>query len=99
MEHHGDDVCWGSCVDAWQNSHTIPTVGNLWSRSFSFPPKSFLLPPELIRTQIVVKPLNQNMAQKEPEKKMPLTAANGIIRTVKLALVGLHYLRAKLALR
>lgn len=39
------------------------------------------------------------MAQKEPEKEMPLTAANGIIRTVKLALVGLHYLRAKLALR
>jgi len=39
------------------------------------------------------------MAQKEPEKKMPLTVANAIIRLVKLALVGLHHLRAQLALR
>jgi len=39
------------------------------------------------------------MAQKEPEKKMPLTAANAIIRSAKLALVGLHHLRAQLALR
>jgi hypothetical protein len=28
------------------------------------------------------------MAQKEPEKKMPLTAANAIICSAKLALVG-----------
>ena len=39
------------------------------------------------------------MAQKEPEKKMPLTVANAIIRLVKLALVGLYHLRAQLALR
>jgi hypothetical protein len=39
------------------------------------------------------------MAQKEPEKKMPSTAANAIIRSEKLALVGLHHLKAQLALR
>ena len=39
------------------------------------------------------------MAQKEPEKKMPSTVANAITRSVKLALVGLHHLRAQLALR
>ncbi len=38
-EHHGDDVCGGSCVDAWQNSHTIPTAENLRGGSFSFPPE------------------------------------------------------------
>ena len=38
-EHHGDDVCGGSCVDAWQNSRTIPTVEKLRDRSFLFPPK------------------------------------------------------------
>ena len=43
--------------------------------------------------------LSQNMAQKEPEKKMPLTATNAIIGSAKLALVGLHHLRAQLALR
>jgi hypothetical protein len=37
-EHYGDDVCGGSCVDARQISCTIPTVGNLWGGSFSFPP-------------------------------------------------------------
>ena len=26
MEHHGDDVCGGSCVDSQQNLSTIPTV-------------------------------------------------------------------------
>jgi hypothetical protein len=40
MEHHGDDVCGGSCVDARQNLSTIPTVGNLQGKSFLFPPKS-----------------------------------------------------------
>jgi hypothetical protein len=39
-----------------------------------------------------------NMVQKEPKKKMPLTAANAIICSAKLALVGLHHLRAQLAL-
>ena len=29
MEHHGDDVCGGSCVDARWISQTIPTLGNL----------------------------------------------------------------------
>ncbi len=43
--------------------------------------------------------LSQNIAQKEPEKKMPSTAANAIIRSAKLALAELHYLRAQLALR
>ena len=42
--------------------------------------------------------LSQNMAQKETEKKMPLMTANAIIRLAKLALVGLHHLRAQLAL-
>jgi hypothetical protein len=41
---------------------------------------------------------SQNMVQKEPEKKMPLTAANAIICLAKLVLVGLHHLRAQLAL-
>jgi hypothetical protein len=39
------------------------------------------------------------MAQTEPEKKMPLMTENAIIRSAKLALVGLHHLRAQLALR
>jgi hypothetical protein len=39
------------------------------------------------------------MVQKEPEKKMPLTEANAIIRAGKLALVGFHHLRAQSALR
>ena len=43
--------------------------------------------------------LSQNMAHKEPEKKMPLVAANAIKHLAKLALVGLHHLRAQLALR
>ena len=43
--------------------------------------------------------LSQNMEQKEPEKKMPLTVTNAIIRLAKLALVELHHLRAQLALR
>ena len=43
--------------------------------------------------------LSQNMAQKDPEKKMPSTAANAMIRLAKLALVGSHHVRAQLALR
>ena len=43
--------------------------------------------------------LSQNMEQKEPEKKMPLTVTNAIIHLAKLALVELHHLRAQLALR
>ena len=42
--------------------------------------------------------LSQNTAQKEPKKKMPLTAANAIICSKKLVLVGTHHLRAQLAL-
>jgi hypothetical protein len=43
--------------------------------------------------------LSQNMAQKESEIQMPLTAVNAIIHSEKLALmVGLHHLRAQLAL-
>jgi hypothetical protein len=38
MEHHGNDVCGGSCVDARRDSHAIPTVENLRGGSFSFPP-------------------------------------------------------------
>ncbi len=42
--------------------------------------------------------LSKNMAQKEPEKKIPSTAANAVIHLAKLALVELHHLRAQLAL-
>jgi len=42
--------------------------------------------------------LSQNMVQKESEKKMPSTVANAIISSAKLALVGLHHLRAQWAL-
>jgi hypothetical protein len=35
----GDDVCEGGCVDARRSYCTIPTVGNLRGRSFSFPPE------------------------------------------------------------
>jgi len=42
---------------------------------------------------------SQNIAQKEPEKKMPSTAAKAIIRSAKLALVGSHHLSAQFALR
>ena len=42
--------------------------------------------------------LSQNMAQKDPKKKMSLTAANAIIRSAKLALVELHHLKDQLAL-
>ncbi len=43
--------------------------------------------------------LSQNIALKEPEKKMLSTAANAIMRSAKLALAELHHLRAQLALR
>jgi len=42
MAHHGNDVCGGSCVDARQNSLTIPTVGNLWGGNVLFLPKQKL---------------------------------------------------------
>ena len=42
--------------------------------------------------------LSQNMAQKDPEKKMPSTAANAMICLAKLALVGSHHVRAQVAL-
>ena len=29
----------GGCVDRRRNSCTVPTVGNLWGGSFSFPPE------------------------------------------------------------
>ena len=38
-DHHGDDVCGGSCVDARLISGTILTVGNLRVGSFLFPPE------------------------------------------------------------
>jgi hypothetical protein len=43
--------------------------------------------------------LSQNMAQKEPEKKMPLTAANAMMHLAKLALVGSHHLSPQFAFR
>ena len=55
MEHHGNDVWGGGYVDARHNSRTIPTVGSLQSGSLLFLLKRLLLPPELFRTQIVVK--------------------------------------------
>ncbi len=38
-EHHGDDVCGGSCVDSQRNLSTIPTVEKLRGGSFPFPPE------------------------------------------------------------
>ncbi len=40
---------------------------------------------------------NQKIAQKEPEKKMPSTAANAIMRLAKLAEAASHHLRAHCA--
>ncbi len=40
---------------------------------------------------------NQKMAQKEPEKNMPSTAANAIMCSAKLAAVELHHLSAHCA--
>ena len=42
---------------------------------------------------------NQKMAQKEPEKNTPSTAANAIMRSTKLATVGLHHQSAHCAFR
>jgi hypothetical protein len=42
-EHHGDDVCGESCVDARRISGTIPTVEKLRGGSFLFPPESLLV--------------------------------------------------------
>ena len=42
--------------------------------------------------------LSQKKAQKDPEKKMPLTAVNGIIYLPKLAVVVSHHLKAHCAL-
>jgi hypothetical protein len=36
MEHHGDDVYGGSCVDARRISGTILTIGNLRGGTFLF---------------------------------------------------------------
>jgi len=58
QHHHGDDVCGGSCVCVDSTFRIIPTVGNIRRGSFLFPPRGFLLPPELFRTQIGVKLLN-----------------------------------------
>ena len=40
---------------------------------------------------------SQKMVQKDPEKKMPSTAGNAIVRLVKLAVVVSHHLRAHCA--
>ena len=42
---------------------------------------------------------NQKMAQKEPEKNMPSTAANAIMRSAKLTVVESHHLSAHCAFR
>jgi hypothetical protein len=39
------------------------------------------------------------MAQKDPEKKMPSTVVNAIVRLAKLAVVVSHHLRAQCAFR
>ncbi len=59
MHHHGDDVCGASCVCGDGTFCTISSGGNLQSGSFLFPPESFLLPPELSRTQIGVELLRE----------------------------------------
>jgi hypothetical protein len=43
--------------------------------------------------------LSQKMAQKDPEKKMLLTAENASMHLAKLAAVELHHLRAHFAFR
>jgi hypothetical protein len=48
-----------------------------------------------IRPQI----LSQKIAQKDPKKKMPSTAANLIMHSAKLAVVASHHLRDHCALR
>ena len=50
----------------------------------------------LLKLSPGIKPrfLSQKMAQKDPEKKLPLTAANAIVRLAKLAVVVSHHLRA-----
>jgi hypothetical protein len=41
---------------------------------------------------------SQKMAQKDPEKKIPLMAANAIMGSARLAVVALHHQRAHCAL-
>lgn len=55
----------------------------------------------LLKHRSGIKPhfFSQNMAQKEPEKKMPSTATNAIIRSAKLTEVVPHHLRTHCALR
>jgi hypothetical protein len=52
MEHHGDDVCGGSCVDARRISGTISTIENLQGGSVLFPPEPIGV--ELLIPQYVV---------------------------------------------
>ncbi len=55
----------------------------------------------LLKQSPVIRPcfFNQKMAQKEPEKNMPSTAANAIMRLAKLAVVESHHLSAHCAYR
>ena len=48
---------------------------------------------------IIPRFFNQKMAQKEPEKNMPSTAANAIMRSAKLAAAESHHLSAHCAFR
>jgi hypothetical protein len=55
----------------------------------------------LLKQSPGIKPLffSQKIAQKEPEKNIPSTAANAIMRLAKLAAVASHRFSAHFALR
>jgi len=88
----------------------ISTIWDSGSRLISFEynrhtksqwsPSSWLIS-SLLKHRPGIKPrfFSQKIAQKEPEKKMPSTAANAIMRSAKLAEVASHHLRAHCALR
>ena len=88
----------------------ISTIRDAGSRLISFEyskhaksqwsPSSWLIS-SLLKHRPGIKPrfFSQKIAQKEPEKKMPSTAANAIMRSAKLAELVLHHLRAHCALR
>ncbi len=88
----------------------ISTIRDSGSRLISFEynrhaksqwsPSSWLIS-SLLKYRPGIKPhfFSQKIAQKEPEKKMLSTAANAIMRSVKLAEVASHHLRAHCALR
>ena len=76
----------------------ISTIRNSGSQLTSFEysrhAKSQCSPSSRLISSLLKLFLSQKMAQKDPEKKLPLTAANAIVRLAKLAVVVSHHLRA-----